>query len=189
MKTVVNPPALANNIRKLRKKQHLSLDDLSRRSGVSKAMLSQIEGDKVNPTIATVWKIACGLGLDLQELLQADENGRFDIHRRDRAVVLDYDEGRCRIQVVAPHRFVEDQEIYIIHLQQGGILISEPHFPQTEELLTVLSGKMEVVSGEHCKELEAWDSAHYNADVRHSIRNLGQETASAYMLVRFKREQ
>lgn len=187
MEQIGRPPALARNIQKLRKKQHLSLDDLARRSGVSKAMLSQIEGEKVNPTIATVWKIACGLGLDLQELLQVDETGRFDIHRAERAVVLDYDEGRCRIQVVAPQRFAEDQEIYIIHLQPEGSLVSESHFPQTEELLTVLSGKVEVVSGDHRKELEAWDSAHYSADIRHSIRNIGEETASAYMVVRFKR--
>ena len=41
------------------------------RSGVSKAMLSQIETNKVNPTIATIWKIARGLNIEIQDILDS----------------------------------------------------------------------------------------------------------------------
>ena len=51
-------PDVGANIRRIRREQGLTLETLSEKSGVSKSMLSQIEGDKVNPTLATVWKIA-----------------------------------------------------------------------------------------------------------------------------------
>ena len=53
-----NPPMIGKNIQRIRNSRKLTLNVLSERSGVSKAMLSQIESDKVNPTVATVWKIA-----------------------------------------------------------------------------------------------------------------------------------
>jgi len=40
----------------------LSLDDLSKRAGVSKSMLSQIERNQANPTVAVVWRLANALG-------------------------------------------------------------------------------------------------------------------------------
>ena len=52
------PPMIGKNIQRIRSARKLTLNVLSERSGVSKAMLSQIESDKVNPTVATVWKIA-----------------------------------------------------------------------------------------------------------------------------------
>ncbi|MGS0759029.1 helix-turn-helix domain-containing protein, partial [Roseateles sp. GG27B] len=49
--------------------QGLSLDELSRRAGVSKSMLSQIERNLANPTVAVVWRLANALRVELAELL------------------------------------------------------------------------------------------------------------------------
>ena len=67
------PPMIGKNIQRIRSSRKLTLNVLSERSGVSKAMLSQIESDKVNPTVATVWKIARGLNVELNDLLEADD--------------------------------------------------------------------------------------------------------------------
>src|SRR5689334_1984512 len=47
---------VAENVRTLRRSRGLSLDELARASGVSRAALSQIETNKVNPTIGLLWK-------------------------------------------------------------------------------------------------------------------------------------
>ena len=54
--------AVAANLRRLRAERDLTLDQLSEASGVSRAMLNQIETGKSVPTIATLWKVAAGLG-------------------------------------------------------------------------------------------------------------------------------
>ncbi len=52
---------IAENLKRLREERKLSLDNVSRLSGVSKSMLGQIERGEVNPTVSTVWKISNGL--------------------------------------------------------------------------------------------------------------------------------
>ena len=46
----------------------MTLDDLSRAAGVSKSMLSEIERDKANPTIAVAWRLTNALGVSLDSL-------------------------------------------------------------------------------------------------------------------------
>ena len=57
---------IGKNIMHYRKKKGISLDELARRSGVSKSMLSQIEQEKTNPTVITVWKISRALDTTIE---------------------------------------------------------------------------------------------------------------------------
>ena len=50
----VEPPKVGNTLAELRQLRALSLDELSRLAGVSKSMLSQIERNQANPTVAVV---------------------------------------------------------------------------------------------------------------------------------------
>ena len=57
---------VAENLRRKRKARGMSLDDLARASGVSRAALSQVETVKTNPTVGLLWKIAVGLGVPVR---------------------------------------------------------------------------------------------------------------------------
>ena len=59
---------VAKNIRRLREENKLSMDELSRLSGVSKSMLAQIERGDGNPTISTLWKISNGMKVPFDAL-------------------------------------------------------------------------------------------------------------------------
>lgn len=52
---------IGENLKKARYDRELSLDKTSNLTGVSKAMLGQIERGESNPTVATLWKITNGL--------------------------------------------------------------------------------------------------------------------------------
>src|SRR5215471_7128065 len=70
------PPAVGAALQALRQQQQLSLDDLSRRAGVSKSMLSQIERNLANPTVAVLWRLANALGVSLADFLAGEATGR-----------------------------------------------------------------------------------------------------------------
>src|SRR5512141_3112971 len=75
MKTPVasnSPPEVGATLQRLRLARGLTLEDLSRIAGVSKSMLSQIEGEKANPTIAITWRLANALGVQIGELLSSE---------------------------------------------------------------------------------------------------------------------
>ena len=57
----VTPPPLGDTLRALRKTRGWSLDQTAAATGVSKAMLGQIERGESSPTVATLWKLAGGL--------------------------------------------------------------------------------------------------------------------------------
>ena len=61
--------AVSRRIKQQRKNQKLSLDELSRRAGVSKGMLVEIEKGSANPSIAILCKLAAALGLSVADIV------------------------------------------------------------------------------------------------------------------------
>jgi transcriptional regulator with XRE-family HTH domain len=181
------PPPVGTNMKRLRRDAALTLDVLAERSGVSKAMLSQIEAEKVNPTVATVWKIAQGLGVEINELLAGSSEPvrKFHLTRQDSITVLDTDEDGLHIKVLTPMHMVEDLEMYLLTFGRGGALRSAPHFPKTEEFLTVIEGAVRVRAGDRDAELHAGDFIRYQCDVDHDIENRFDGASVVHMVVRF----
>ena len=79
------PPQVGRNILRERKKKNMSLDELAKKSGVSKSMLSQIEQEKTNPTVITVFKISRALGINMQQLLETSDSVHIEVIRSDDA--------------------------------------------------------------------------------------------------------
>lgn len=184
-------PSIGENVRKERLSRNFSLDELSGSSGVSKSMLSQIESGKVNPTVATAWKIAHALSVDFNALLRgkAESLRRFEVNRREDITILDTNEEDAHIQVLSPISMAEDLELYLLTIKGKGALHSQAHYAGTEEYLTVLEGKIKVTAGSKSSTLEAGDVLLYQCDTAHSIENLGSKTAKIYLVVRFFKQK
>jgi transcriptional regulator with XRE-family HTH domain len=187
----VPPPKIGSNIQSIRKEEGLTLDALAERSGVSKAMLSQIESDKVNPTVLTIWKIARGLEVELDAILKGgwEPARKFSVTRAEDAVVLDSGDHGPHIKVFSPITMAEDLEIYQLAFDPGAELPSGAHEPRSEEFLTVLSGKIRVEAGERMADLDTGDFINYHCDIDHIISNPHEESAQIQMIVRFHRKQ
>ncbi|MFP4179090.1 MAG: helix-turn-helix domain-containing protein [Spirochaetaceae bacterium] len=183
----VPPFQIGRNIQEIRRKKNMTLGHLSTRCGVSKAMLSQIETDKTNPTVATVWKIAEGLHVDIETLLKIDgePERKFNVSRKDDITVIDTEDSGIHIQVLSPFSLVEDLEIYTLTFEPGGRLESSPHFSRTEEFLTIIEGEVDVRAGSQQALLRAGDFINYHCDCEHSIRNTHGGISMVHMIVRF----
>ncbi len=181
---------IGNTIQEIRKEKRLTLGVLAEKSGVSKAMLSQIESDKVNPTIATVWKIATGLGVDINDLTRVISvtKRNFTLTKKDEISILDCDEEGVHIKTLTPIDMVDDLEMYLISFKKGSRLESEPHFPGTEEFLTLLEGEITVTAGENVTIMHKDDFLSYHSDIEHCIENTGEKDALVHMVVRYKKK-
>lgn len=185
----VPPPQIGSNIQRIRKEEGLTLDALAERSGVSKAMLSQIESDKVNPTVLTIWKIARGLEVELDAILKGswEPVRKFSVTKSADVATLDTVEHGPHIRVYSPLAMAEDLEIYQLTFDPGTALISGAHAARSEEYLTILEGRVRVEAGERSAELAAGDFIVYHCDIDHVIENPYEETARLHMVVRFHR--
>ena len=174
-------------LRALRGDRSLTLEQLSRMAGVSKAMLSQIEQNKVNPTVAVIIKIANALQVSVGELIDAPtKRNIFRVIRSNDATYTYRSDPACTIRTLSPLTLEKALEFYRLTLEAGGKLPSESHFPGTEEFLYVAKGKLSVSSGEQVVRISKGDSLHYRADVTHMIQNVGRGQAELYMIVHYK---
>lgn len=146
-------------------------------------MLSQIERNRANPTLAVAFRIAQAFGISLAELVETQgASPKITVIRAsDRAYHYRSDE-HCRIRTLSPLHLEKDVEFYAIELQPGGALRSSAHFEGTREYLTVNKGKVRLESGGDAEVLTSGDSASYRADVPHAIVNLAKACAVLYLV-------
>jgi transcriptional regulator with XRE-family HTH domain len=174
---------LGDRVRQLRSERGWSLQVLASASGVSRSMLSQIERDAANPTLAVTLRIAQAFGMTLGDLVQvADASSAITVIRaNDRAYHYRSDK-HCRIRTLSPLNLEKDVEFYEVQLQPGGALRSAPHYQGTREFLTVEKGQVRVESAGDSELLHAGDSVSYRADVPHAIVNTSNKEAVLFLV-------
>jgi transcriptional regulator with XRE-family HTH domain len=163
----------------------MSLEQLSRVAGVSKSMLSEIERDKANPTIAVAWRLANALGLSLDQLLAPgrDAPEPVRVHARHDLPTLAGGNDQYVLRILGPMELAGRFEWYDLALRPGGVLESEGHDPGTMEHLSVLAGAVDVTSAGVKRRVRAGETARYGADASHVIANPGQAAAHALLVV------
>ncbi len=174
---------LGRRVKQLRAGRGWSLEALAQTSGVSRSMLSQIERERANPTLAVTLRIARAFGMGLAELIEAPgATSAVTVIRADDHTFHYRSDKDCRIRTLSPLHLEKDVEFYEVQLQPGGALRSAPHFEGTREFLTVQKGHVRVESAGDGEELHPGDSASYRADVPHAIVNLGKAEATVFLV-------
>lgn len=184
-----DPPPVGQAIQAIRSQQKLSLDALSKRSGVSKSMLSQIERNLTNPTIAVLWKLAQALDSSVGDILGLSQDAvsptepSISFQSAHATPVIKNKDGTCELRILGPIDLAGTTEWYALTVEPGGVLASDPHELGTREHLTVLSGQWRVQSGNSEQLLHTGETARYPADQPHVISNIGDTTATAWLVV------
>ncbi|MEO8244614.1 MAG: helix-turn-helix domain-containing protein [bacterium] len=164
---------LAVSLREARKARGLSLDAVAKLSGVSRSMVSQIERGESSPTVATLWNLTQALQVDFAGLLERRPSAGIEVVRSEAAPVIG---GRGRdlvIRILSPAEAVGEHEVYDLVFGAAGELLSEPHSAGCRESLTVIVGRIRVVSGDEESRLGPGDTARYPADRPHEIHAEG----------------
>ncbi|MDB5546136.1 MAG: Transcriptional regulator, family, partial [Hyphomicrobiales bacterium] len=92
---------LGKTVQRLRKAYNLSLSELSEQSGVAKSIISQIERNETNPTLATIWRLAQALDVSIERVLQAAEDEPFlEKSTKGETPILLSDDGKCRLGII-----------------------------------------------------------------------------------------
>jgi len=177
---------VAENLRRRRKARGMSLDDLARASGVSRAGLSQIETRKTNPTVGILWKIAVGLGLPFADLI-GEPASTASVLRKSATQVLRSVDGKFMSRPLAPSGASPLVELYELTLAPGAVHASDAHALGTREQLVVLEGALRVRVGDAAYELAEGDSLSFLADVAHGYENAGAGTLRVHNIIIYGR--
>lgn len=175
--------ALAGNQRRLRAERGLSLDALADRAGVSRGMLLQIEQRRVNPSLATIVRIADALDVSVNALvdLGAEDPVRI-VHAGDAVELWRGELGGVGRLLVGSDR-IDHLETWTWSIEPGESHTAEAHPPGTREMLYVIDGDLTLDVGGERFIVSAGDAAVFAADRDHAYANAGTNPARTLRLL------
>jgi transcriptional regulator with XRE-family HTH domain len=176
--------SIGTTIKATREVQQLSLNELAKRAGVSKSVVSRIEQGLTSPTAVMLAKLAEGMTVSLTSLLRGEAGPPIHIQSAaEQPTFKDPNTGLIRrtLSPVSP-----DAQVEIVHntlpaRKETGKFPA--HNPGTQEHVVVLTGKIEVSLGRRNFTLNAGDAAQFSADTEHSVKNLSTKKSEWFLVI------
>lgn len=174
---------LGKTVQRLRKAYNLSLSELAEQSGVAKSIISQIERNETNPTLATIWRLSQALDVSIERVLASGDDEPF-IEKSSRAdtPILVSDDGRMRLAIIGWIKTVEWLQWYDIQADPGAVLDSDAHQRGSIECLSVFEGEFTVEVAGILQSARSGESLRYRCDRPHTVRCTSDGPARAVMV-------
>jgi len=173
------------NLRILRKKRAWTLDQVAESTGVSKAMLGQIERGESNPSVGTIWKVANGLKVSFSSLLSPPIQN-VSIIKSESIEALKEDNGKYRVYPIFTFDPVRQWEYYKIELAPGCVYESDSHGDEVEEYITVTEGTLHMTIQKEEYEVSTGDAIRFKAGSAHKYVNKTTTKTVCQMVIHYK---
>ncbi|MDR3097265.1 MAG: XRE family transcriptional regulator [Paraburkholderia sp.] len=170
------------NLARLRAERQLSLDALARASGVSRAMLAQVESARSVPSIKVLCKVAAALKVSVSAFLRRHAVIGFEHLPAERASRRVSADGRYSARALYPE---DGPAVAEFHELRIAPLHTEPgtrRAPGTTVNLVVSEGTLEVSVHDRRQLLATGDAIVFDADQPHSLRNPGDTEARVFQV-------
>ncbi len=175
---------VGSELRKIRVQNHLTLDELAERTGVSKLTLGKIERGETNPTLGVMWKITTGLNIPLTKLVSVEPS--VSLSKCGEGFSLKGPDEAWKIEFMFQNQMDSTIEMYRAFLAPLATYRPEPHHKGLIEVATVMEGRVEIKIEEEVYELKQFDSVKFEGSHTHSYKNLEERPAVLHLLVKYE---
>lgn len=169
-------------IKALRKERALTIAQLAELTGLSTAIVSQMERGLANPSFTTLAQLAHGLGIPVGRFFLGQEESQSPVvrknERRNLKGVARKAVGDALFELLTPN-LNGTIEAHWIESPPGHDTSSTPFRHGGEEFGIILTGKKDVYLDGTCYTLEAGDSITYSSDIPHWYVNAYDEPCIA----------
>ena len=177
---------LGERIKSLRLERDLQQRQLAEKSDLTPSMLSQIESNRLSPSLATLGRIASSLGVPIATLFDGQPSGRIQVTRRKDYPVVSFDGIGERWSVLGAGLFEGKIRAVVSTLaaRSKGMMTDKVVIkPGQMKLFYVLDGKVALHYAGERHVLEAGDSALLDGGTAHGWENLGTRKARALWVI------
>ena len=149
-------------IRKHRKKDKLTLRVVAETAGISEGFLSQIENNVNSPSVDTLVKICNAIGINAGDVLNQVENQEkiIVVYKKDWNEIEIPRTGFATRHLFSPEERT-DLDSAILAIDPGKSIPVRKNIKNSQEVLSILKGKIELILGDEKIILNEGDSAHY----------------------------
>lgn len=172
---------LSSALKQLRQANGWSLAQAAERTGVSKAMLGQIERGESSPTVATLWKIATGFNVPFSFFIYGNDAGA------GAGNVYSQQNARMRVTSLLPYDQRLRFDLLAVELAPGAQSDSSAHEAGVTEQVVVIRGELMLAVAGQWRHLREGDAFQFAADVPHSYRNPLQAPLRFHSLIHYLR--
>jgi transcriptional regulator with XRE-family HTH domain len=175
-------PELGERLRAIRLLRRLTLREVAQAAGVSESFVSQLERGRSSASVATLQRLAAAVGIEVSDLFAGESPIGPHVLRRHERQLLEW--GHLgRKALLTPKPFLS-LEVVAAVFDPGGSTGDEPYtHGDSEELLLVLAGRVQVQLGSELLDLSAGDSVNYRSSTPHRVSNPGDETAEVLFVI------
>lgn len=163
---------IGSSIRRLRKQQKLTLQQMSAATGLSVGYLSYLERNEKSPTLVNLQKICEVLHTSLGDLLERNAEEKVIIRREDREITVD-EANNTKIETMDFGR--EFGSYLYMTIEPGSSFEGTYWAHKCHEVGTVLSGEMTVDVDGEIYDLKEGDCILIKAHSRHCCYNRGEK--------------
>lgn len=168
---------LGSKIRELRTSTGWRLEDLARAAGLSKSAVSQIESGRMEPSLATLRRLAHALKITLASLFETHPSDDSPIVRRGQRKIFSLPRNRLRYELLSPDLVNKRVEFLRVELDPHPEEEPQPYSHEGEEYGFVIQGRVEVLLGKSKYTLGRGDSIFFHASTPHYVKNTGRSKA------------
>lgn len=166
---------IGRRLKAIRTARRISQRELSRRSGVANATISQIESGALNPTVGMLKKILTGVPMSLSDFFTYDavaNDQKVFFLRKD---LIQITKGGVSYLQVGGNLGAKAIQLLHENYAPGAGTGRHPLKHDGEECGIVLKGRLLVTVGDQSKVLSAGEAYYFKSSLPHSFRNEGNE--------------
>lgn len=156
-------------------------EELASRSDLSKGFISQIENDAASPSIATLEDILDVLGSSPNDFFSDIDIEKVVYPKEDRLLTPDSNK-KVQIELLIPGSGNRKMDPVLVSIKPGEETFRDPSH-EGEELGFLLQGNINLILDDKTFKVKEGDCFYFSADKKHSIINLGKETAKIMWVV------
>ena len=170
MKDQVFKQQIATHLKSIRASKGISLDATAKLTGVSKAMLGQIERQESSPTISVLWKIASGLETSFSAFFA----GKTKVQAEQAAFP---DDPNMKVTTLFTYQQDTNMEMFNITLTNHHKQMSSAHSCGVIEHVHVLTGTLSVFFDQKWHQLEQGESLRFFSDQEHGYQAISEQVS------------
>jgi len=160
---------IAQRIKKIRTEKDLTLEEVAKRTGLTKGLLSKIENTKVSPPISTLVKIAKALGVSLSDLFSTSDAHQIKIVRKEQRLKYNPESspGGQVVESLVNGFHGQKIEPLIITIDDPDHYTTKFYNHPGQEFIFVLAGTMKYLYKDEENIVSEGDSLYFNAEYSH----------------------
>lgn len=163
-----------NNIKDIRKRQKLSLEDLSAMTGFSAEYLKELEEKDVEASVSELLRISAVLGTDISALIYGKEfnEAGVTVTRPESRCVVER-RSRHKYESLAPDYSGRHMEPFLVEVFEQDDENLEFSSHEGEEFHYVIKGTLKIVVDDREYILNQGDTLYFNSSFRHALNAIG----------------